>query len=152
MNGISSPEKLKSVRQYIYGVLANRDFRQLVRYGLVGIGINAALYTCYLLFVFFDVEPKIAMSIVYVIGLGVGFYGHRKLTFFHTENVRRAIVRYLVAHIGGYAINFFLLVAFVDYMHLSHALIQGLSIFIVAAYLFIIFKYWVFPEKKYATS
>lgn len=152
MNGISSSDEHKSHRQYLYEVLAGKSFRQLVRYGLVGIGINAALYVCYLLFVFLGAEPKIAMSIVYVIGLGVGFYGHRKLTFFHTENVRRAIVRYLVAHIGGYAINFFLLVAFVDHMHLSHALVQGLSIFIVAAYLFIIFKYWVFPEKKYATS
>jgi len=105
-----------------------------------------------LLFVFAEVEPKAAMSIVYVIGLAIGFYGHRKLTFFHTENFRRAISRYLIAHIGGYTINFLLLVVFVDYINLSHALVQGVSIFIVAAYLFIIFKYWVFSEKNYATS
>lgn len=152
MNGISSPKENKSVRQHINGILASKSFRQLVRYGLVGIGINAALYACYLLFVFTEVKPKTAMSIVYVMGLGIGFYGHRKLTFFHTENFRRAIARYLIAHIGGYAINFFLLVVFVDYMNLSPALVQGVSIFIVAAYLFIIFKYWVFSEKNYAAS
>ena len=152
MNGITNSDKHQGARQYICEMLVNKSFRQLLRYGLVGVGINAALYTCYLLFVFFSIEPKIAMSIVYVMGLGIGFFGHRKLTFSHTENVRRTIVRYLAAHSGGYAINFFLLVAFVDHMHLSHALVQGLSIFIVAAYLFIIFKFWVFSEKKYATS
>jgi putative flippase GtrA len=152
MNSIPNSNKHKNGRQYASEILEGKSFRQLVRYGLVGLGINAALYSCFLLFVFFGVEPKIAMSIVYVIGLGVGFYGHRKLTFSHTENCRRAIGRFLVAHIGGYAINFFLLVVFVDHMHLSHALIQGLSILIVAAYLFIAFKYWAFSEKNYATS
>src|SRR5690606_28310214 len=130
MNGISSPKENKSVRQQICGILKSKSFRQLVRYGLVGVGINAALYALYLLFVFAEVEPKAAMSIVYVIGLAIGFYGHRKLTFSHTKNFGLAIARYLIAHIGGYAINFSLLVVFVDYMNLSHALVQGISIFI----------------------
>lgn len=152
MNGTSRPKENKSIRQHICGILAGKIFRQLVRYGLVGVGINAALYALYLLFVFVEVEPKAAMSIVYVIGLAIGFYGHRKLTFSHTANFRPAIARYLIAHIGGYAINFSLLVVFVDYMNLSHALVQGVSIFIVAAYLFVTFKYWVFSEKNYAAS
>lgn len=152
MNGDSNQGQNKSLYQYLHGLLSGKGFRQLMRYGLVGIGINATLYACYLLLVFLGVEPKISMSIVYVIGLGIGFYGHRKLTFFHTENFKHAIARYLIAHVGGYAINFFLLLAFVDYMSLSHALVQGISIFIVAAYLFVVFKYWVFSEKNYAIS
>lgn len=152
MNGISNQEQNKNLCQYLHGLLSGKSFRQLMRYGLVGVGINTALYACYLLFVFAEVNPKTAMSIVYVMGLGIGFYGHRKLTFFHAENFKRAIARYLIAHLGGYAINFLLLVMFVDYMNFSHALVQGISIFIVAAYLFIIFKYWVFSEKNYATN
>lgn len=142
----------KSIFQYLRDLLSGNGFRQLVRYGLVGIGINAALYACYLLLIFWGMEPKKSMSVVYVIGLGVGFYGHRKLTFFHTENFKLAMARYLVAHAGGYAINFFLLLTLVDYMNLSHALVQAVAVFIVAAYLFVIFKYWVFSEKNYAAS
>jgi putative flippase GtrA len=152
MNGTSEQEQNKSLYQHLHGLLSGKGFHQLMRYGLVGIVINAALYIGYLCLVFFGIEPKISMSIVYVIGLGVGFYGHKNLTFFHTENFKYAIARYLISHVGGYAINFFLLLAFVDYMNLSHALVQGISVFIVAAYLFIIFKYWVFSEKNYANS
>lgn len=152
MNVAPSPEVKHRACSKIYGIFFSKNVRQLWRYGLVGVGINATLYICYLLLVFMGVEPKVAMSIVYVIGLGIGFYGHKKLTFSHTESSRRALVRYLIAHVGGYAINFFLLIALVDYMKLSHVFVQGFSVFIVAAYLFIVFKYWVFSEKNYAIN
>jgi putative flippase GtrA len=152
MKNIPDPNGQKSLLQRLRGLLSGKGVRQLIRYGVVGVGINAALYAVYLLLVFWGFEPKTSMSVVYVIGLGIGFYGHRKLTFFHTENFKHAITRYLIAHAGGYGINFFLLLAFVDHMGLSHALVQAVSVFIVAAYLFIIFKYWVFSEKNYAAS
>ncbi len=152
MKSVQEPTSEKSIFQHLYGILSSKGFRQLVRYGLVGLGINAALYAFYLLLVFWGTEPKTSMSVVYVIGLGIGFYGHRKLTFFHTENFKHAIARYLISHLGGYGINFFLLLVLVDFMGLSHALVQAVSVFIVAAYLFIIFKYWVFAEKNYAAS
>lgn len=143
---------MKSTLYQLKENLSSKGVRQLMRYGLVGFGINAILYSFYLLLVFLGAEPKISMSVVYVIGLGIGFYGHRKLTFSHTENYKHAIARYLIAHLGGYSINFLLLLILVDFMGLSHALVQAVSIFIVAAYLFIIFKYWVFAEKHYAVS
>lgn len=143
---------MKSTLYQLKENLSSKGMRQLIRYGLVGLGINAILYSCYLLLVFLGAEPKISMSVIYVIGLGIGFYGHRKLTFSHTENYKHAIARYLIAHLGGYSINFLLLLMLVDFMGLSHALVQAVSIFIVAAYLFIIFKYWVFAEKHYAAS
>lgn len=152
MKSLPETEGKKNIFQNLYGVLSGKGFRQLIRYGLVGFGINAALYAFYLLLVFWGLEPKTSMSIVYVMGLGIGFYGHRKLTFSHTENYKQAIARYLIAHLGGYGINFFLLLVLVDVMGFSHALVQAVSIFIVAAYLFVIFKYWVFSEKNYAAS
>lgn len=143
---------MKSIFALLHEKLSGEGGRQLIRYGLVGVGINATLYIFYLFLVFWGIEPKTSMSIVYVIGLGIGFYGHRKLTFFHTANFKHAIIRYLVAHLGGYALNFLILLALVDFMGYSHALVQAVSVFIVAAYLFFIFKYWVFSEKNYAAS
>lgn len=152
MKSIPGSEGKKSVLHHLHRILSGTGFRQLMRYGLVGLGINAALYACYLLLVVWGAEPKVSMSVVYVIGLGIGFYGHRKLTFSHTANYKHAIARYLIAHLIGYGINFLLLLFLVDYMGLSHALVQAASVFVVAAYLFVIFKYWVFSGKNYAAS
>lgn len=152
MKSVPTSKPEKSIFQYLCGVLTEKGFRQLIRYGVVGLVINAVLYLFYLLLVFLGAEPKTSMSVVYVFGLGIGFYGHRKLTFFYTENFKNSIVRYLIAHLGGYGINFSLLLVLVDFMGLSHALVQAGSVFVVATYLFIIFKYWVFAEKNYAAS
>jgi putative flippase GtrA len=122
--------------------------RQLIRYGLVGAGINFGLYLGYLLIHHLGLEPKKSMTLIYLIGVGIGFYGHRQWTFAHRENARRSMVRYMFAHLLGYLINFLLLLGLVDYAGYPHELIQGAAIFVVATFLFIVFKYWVFPGNN----
>lgn len=148
----SKPDGSEPFSIRIQQLIKAKDLGQLLRYGMVGVGINSALYVCYLLLVFVNVEAKVAMTIVYIIGLIVGFFGHRRLTFFHNENAKLTMARYSVAHIGGYAINFLLLFVLVDKAGFSHAIVQAVSVFIVAVYLFVLFKYWVFSEKKYVAS
>ena len=122
--------------------------RQLIRYGLVGAGVNLILYLGYLLLNHLGLEPKKSMTLIYVIGVVIGFYGHRRLTFAHHEDTRKSMVRYIISHLLGYMINFLLLLGLVDYFGWPHELIQGAAIFVVAAFLFVIFKYWVFPKKR----
>lgn len=121
---------------------------QLIRYGLVGVGINLILYLGYLLIYHLGLEPKKSMSLIYFIGVSIGFYSHREWTFAHDGDSRRAMVRYVISHILGYMINLFLLFSLVDHLGYPHELVQGVAIFIVAAFLFIAFKYWVFPAKN----
>ncbi len=52
--------------------------RQLIRYGLVGIGSNLTIYGVYLLITQHGIEPKIAMTITYILGVTIGFIGNRK--------------------------------------------------------------------------
>lgn len=126
----------------------DKFIRQLFRYGMVGGGVNLLLYLGYLLFNYFGLEPKKAMSLIYLIGVGIGFYGHRQWTFGHVGDARQSMARFVFAHVLGYVINFSLLLGLVDHFGYPHELVQGAAIFIVAAFLFVVFKYWVFAGNN----
>ena len=94
--------------------------RQLIRYGLVGAASNAAIYCIYLLMTAFGVEPKTAMTMVYLIGGSIGFIGNRKWTFSHRGDSSGAALRYVLAHLSGYLLNFLILFTFVDRLGYAH--------------------------------
>lgn len=120
--------------------------RQLIRYGLVGIGSNLTIYCIYLLITQHGIEPKIAMTLTYMLGVTIGFICNRKWTFSHDGNLFRTLARYLFAHLLGYLLNFFLLFTFVDRLGYPHQWIQAMAVIIVAVFLFIVFKYFVFRK------
>ena len=124
--------------------------RQLIRYGLVGIVNNLTIYGVYLLITQQGVEPKIAMTLTYILGMTIGFIGNRKWTFSHRGNFFGTLTRYLFAHLLGFLLNFALLLTFVDYLGFPHQWIQAMAIVVVAVFLFIMFKYFVF--RKNSTS
>ena len=125
-----------------------KSMQQLLRYGLVGGVINLMLYLGYLLINYLGLEPKKSMSLIYLIGVSVSFYGHRQWTFAHGGDARQSMVRFVFAHLLGYFINFFLLLGLVDRFGYPHELVQGAAIVVVAAFLYMAFKYWVFPEDN----
>ena len=122
--------------------------QQLIRYGLVGVASNAAIYFVYLLITNFGVEPKMAMTLVYLIGASIGFIGNRKLTFAYRGDSTSAALRYVLAHLFGYLLNFLILFTFVDLLGYAHQWVQVVAIIIVAGFLFIVFKYFVFSENS----
>ena len=126
--------------------------RQLIRYGFVGVVSNTAIYAVYLLITYLGVEPKIAMTLVYIVGAFIGFVGNRKWTFAHHGGSFCAIIRYFLAHIFGYLLNFVILFTFVDYLGYAHQWVQAVAIVIVAGFLFIVFKNFVFREIYEATK
>lgn len=121
--------------------------RQLIRYGLVGAVSNLTIYFVYLLITYLGVEPKTAMTLVYIIGASIGFIGNRKWTFIHRGDSTRAALRYVLAHVFGYLLNFLILFTFVDRLGYAHQWVQAMAIIIVAGFLFIVFKYFVFCER-----
>lgn len=126
----------------------NSAFTQLFRYAFVGIASNLAGYLGYLLITYLGVSPKIAMSVLYVVGASIGFWGNRKLTFAYEGSVLGAGVRYFIAHFFGYLINLSILFVMVDKLGYAHQLVQAVAIFVVAAFLFIAFKFFVFPDMN----
>ena len=125
-----------------------KSMRQLIRYGVVGVVSNATIYFVYLLITYLGVEPKTAMTLVYIIGAAIGFIGNRKWTFAHRGDFSSAAFRYVLAHLFGYLLNFLILFTFVDRLGYAHQWVQAMAIMIIAGFLFIVFKYFVFRERR----
>lgn len=117
-----------------------------MRYGIVGLLTNLAGYLVYLLITYLGMEPKKAITLLYPFGVMLGFLGNRKWTFSHDGYWLKTSVRFLIAHFIGYFINLTLLAIFVDYLGYAHQWVQAVVIFIVAGYLFLSFKFFVFVK------
>ena len=124
-----------------------KTISQLFRYGLIGIAGNLLGYLAYLLITYFGGSPKLTMSLLYGIIATAGFFCNRKLTFSHTGSSLGAGVRYIIAHCAGYIINLVILIVMVDNLGYPHQWIQVMAILLVAAFLFLAFKFYVFKDS-----
>lgn len=127
-----------------------RTLGELVRYGIVGVSVNLIGYVVYLAIAALGLRPTIAMTIVYAAAVCAGFLANRRITFDHRGHVRPAAVRYLVAQLGGYLIDLALLVVFVDRLGYPHEIVQAAAVFVVASYLFVMLKVFVFRSGPVA--
>jgi putative flippase GtrA len=121
--------------------------RQLFRYALIGIASNGCGYLAYLAITSLGVAPKTAMTFLYLAVAAIGFFGNRKFTFSHEGGLTRSGLRYVVAHAAGYFLNLTILFVFVDELGLPHQLVQAAAVFVVAAFLFVAFRFHVFRER-----
>jgi len=118
--------------------------RQLARWTIVGLATNASLYVVYLLLTGWALTPRIAMTLVYIVGVGLGFVGHRQWSFEHTGPTAGALGRYVVAYIVGYLVNLAGLSVGTDVLGAPHQAVQAFMIIVVAVLMFVIQKYFVF--------
>jgi putative flippase GtrA len=121
---------------------------QLLSYAVVGVLSNLAGYLVYLVITHLGVGPKITMSALYITGATIGFWGNRRITFKHEDRGMAVGFRYILAHCAGYLINFAILYVLVDQLGYAHQLAQAFGIFAVAGFLFVSFKYFVFPRPS----
>lgn len=119
---------------------------ELVRYGVIGLLTNSIGYLIYLLITYAGGTPKITMSALYAAGTAIGFISNRKWTFSHDGNLMSAGVRYIFAHSLGYSLNLSILIILVDHLGYPHQWAQVFSVFAVAGFLFLMFKFFVFPK------
>lgn len=119
---------------------------ELMRFGMVGVVVNLALYLGYLLLVRLGVEYRSAMTVVYVAGTVLGFVLHRTWTFRSQGAWAGAFGRYAVAYVVGYLLNLSGLWFLVEAASLPHAPAQAIMIVAVAAFLFVLQKLWIFPK------
>ena len=129
--------------------LISKPARQLLRYGLVGLVSNLAVYFMYLLITCFSVEPKVAMTLVYVVGASIGFIGNLKWTFAHSGHFSGKALRYVLVHLCGYLLNFLIICAFVDWLGYAHQMVQAMAIIVVGGFLFLAFKHFVCCEGAF---
>lgn len=128
--------------------MVRESVTQLFRYALIGLLSNVAGYLVYLALTFLGGTPKLTMTFLYGIGAILGFFGNRSLTFEHQGSILGAGVRYVITHCIGYFLNLSILIVFVDNLGYSHQWVQATAIVIVAAFLFLALKVFVFRAGR----
>lgn len=121
-----------------------RTLGQLVRYGVVGLVSNGIGYLLYLGITAAGVGPKLAMTILYVIGVIQSFIFNKGWSFRYSGRLGPSFLRYCAAYAIGYFVNLVILLFAVDYIGWPHQIVQGVAVLLLALLLFTLQKYWVF--------
>jgi putative flippase GtrA len=121
---------------------------QFTRYSFVGLTTNLVLYLMYLFLTSVGMGYKSAMSLLYVLGVLTTFVFNRNWSFRDDGGISITLFRYLAVYLSGYVINFLVLFWLVDVRGLPHQWVQGVMIFSLAIYLFLLQKFWVFRDSK----
>jgi putative flippase GtrA len=125
-----------------------KTITQLLRYAIVGLASNAFGYLLYLGLTSMGMGHKLAMSLLYGVGVLQTFVFNKKWAFRFQGAATPALVRYATVYIIGYFANLLALMLLVDLAGLPHQLIQGIMIFVIAIFLFLAQKYFVFSGNN----
>lgn len=117
---------------------------QMVRYGIVGVFNNLLGYLIYLIVTSIWVEPIFVSSFLYLVGAITSYVGNSKYTFSYQSKQSNVLIRYIIAHALGYLINVLMLYALWEKLKYPHQIVQAFAIFVVAGFLFVVFRYFVF--------
>jgi putative flippase GtrA len=121
--------------------------RQVIRFAVIGLSLNAALYASYLLLTHTVMGSRAAMTVTYSAGVLIGFVLNRRITFRFEGDNGSALLRYIGAYAIGYAINFIGLWLLVDRFAVAHEIVQGGMTLCLPVVLFSLQRYWVFPNR-----
>jgi putative flippase GtrA len=120
---------------------------QFSRYAIVGLVSNAVLFVLYLVLTGLGLGHKLSMTVCFIIGVTQTFLFNKNWTFSYRFDLRGSFLRYWVGYLSAYVINLIILFVFVDYMRLPHQAVQGVTIVLLALYLFLLQKIWVFRDS-----
>jgi len=126
----------------------NTTLGQLLRYGTVGLASNAFGYLLYLLMTAAGMSPRLAMSLLFAVGVCQTFLFNKRWSFRHGGTRGPAFARYCAAYGLGYLLNLIALALFVDHLGYPHQVVQGLTILGLALMLFLLQKFWVFRQPS----
>lgn len=115
---------------------------------VVGLANNAAGYAIFVVLSLMGISALPAMTVSYVVGMGISFTANRKWTFSHNGNIGPALLRFFSVNAVGYSLNFFLLWIFVGVLSWPQIPVQFGAIALVAITTFVLMRLWVFRAKK----
>lgn len=123
-----------------------------MRFGALGVLTNVSGYLLYLGITYVGVGPKVAMSVLYCVGVCINFIGSRNWVFQSDAKMLSASIRYVGAYAIGYFVNYGILVVFVDRLGYPHTYVQAAAIVVVACYLYTALKFVVFRQATFADT
>ena len=122
--------------------------KEFVRYAVIGATTNVFGFLLYVLFTTLGISPVLTISIFYPIHIGLAFFLNKKWTFSHEGRISNSAVKYLIAYLGCYVLNVYVLKFFSAYLGYSHLIVQAIAILVIAILLFLAQKYWVFRVRS----
>ncbi|KAA6187860.1 GtrA family protein [Thiohalocapsa marina] len=125
---------------------------QGLRFGIVGLTSNFVLYLLYLLVVWLGTDPKLAVTLLYILGLSMTFIFNKRWSFSHRGNWRGAAVRYFSLYGILYSSNILVLMFLVDHLYYPHALVQAGVVLVFIPVVFLTQRYWVFAKDPIVPS
>ena len=129
-----------------------RSAGQFIRYATVGLISNAVGFFLYLVLTATGMEPKMAMTLLYGIGVAQTFIFNKRWSFRHGGLHGPAFARYCIAYGLGYVINLVVLIVLVDRMGYPHEIVQGVMVLSLAVMLFLLQKFWVFRPSSASST
>jgi putative flippase GtrA len=124
-------------------LIASIDFRQLVKYYIVGAMINIIGYLLFLLFIYKGIEHKLAASVLYIAGVFISFLLNRTIVFDSNVALHSGLARLALMLLSGYALNISILYLCVDKYSLNPGVIQLFSIALISILFYFANKYFV---------
>ncbi|MGY3567528.1 GtrA family protein [Sinomonas sp. RB5] len=124
---------------------------RLFRFVVVGLVNNAVGYGLFVVQSLAGVGHTEAMTVSYVVGMAVSFWGNRAWTFGHDGPLWPTVLRFLGANAVGYGVNYVLLTALVEGWGWPQIPAQLAATAVVAACTFTLMRLWVFPPAVRAS-
>lgn len=125
----------------------NIFINQIKNFSLVGIAQNFIGYLIYIVLTYIGIAPVLAISILYPLGATFSFIGNKKYTFINTNSESNALGRFVIAHLLGLMLNIILLKVLVETFGFPHQLVQLIAMLLIATFLFIAMKYFIFSTN-----
>lgn len=121
---------------------------KLARFIVVGVANNLVGYGAFVLLSLLGVAAIPAMTVSYGIGMVISYVGNRKWTFGHRGSLAPTLLRFAVANLVGYGVNFGILWLFVRRLGLPQIPVQFLATGCVAVCTFLMMRLWVFRADQ----
>lgn len=128
--------------------MSNVHIVQLLRYGIVGLSTNALGYVLYLGLTALGMGPKLAMTLLYLVGVLQTFVFNRSWTFAYSGNGNAAFRRHVILYVVGYGIQLSMLAVLVDTLRWPHQWVMAGVVLLMAMFFFTGQKFWVFRRPK----
>ena len=111
---------------------------------IVGLINNGTTYALFVVLTLIGVQPFLAVSITYVAGMFISFFGNRRLTFQHDGRTAQTVTRFLLVNAFAYGVNIGILALFVSRLDFPPIPVQFGAVIVVAAITFFSMRLWVF--------
>nr|VFJ60792.1 MAG: Putative flippase GtrA (transmembrane translocase of bactoprenol-linked glucose) [Candidatus Kentron sp. FM]VFJ75378.1 MAG: Putative flippase GtrA (transmembrane translocase of bactoprenol-linked glucose) [Candidatus Kentron sp. FM]VFK12901.1 MAG: Putative flippase GtrA (transmembrane translocase of bactoprenol-linked glucose) [Candidatus Kentron sp. FM] len=121
---------------------------QALRFGIVGVVSNMALYVIYLVLVECGIDSKVVVTVLYVVGLSITFVFNKRWSFSHRGGLDQSVKRYLILYGSLYTLHVIALYILVDVSQFPHALAQACVVIVFVPIVFLMQRFWVFGAER----